>query len=253
MKLVGVTGAIHHGKTSLADSLQNLEPASEIMESSGLISEVANKWLAKLETIPEDSHDLNAINNWLKAFIPISQEHLHTDLDWDDIRLTDESCQSDPTMYVKLFNYLEQLKAEPERIKTPIDADNKTWHRPLLQWMGGYFAIKSDGIWYREIALRAKQAETNGCQLFIASGLRFLSDEREVRKAGGIIIGVERPNAEELDIEDPTERERRQIHSDALVINDGNLEQLQICVGALWRDLKNSTLKKRYVATEEVI
>ncbi len=250
MKLLGVTGGIHHGKTSLTDFLQDIEPSSTSMESSTLVSEVANQWLTKLQQLPDGEQDFNALNDWLSELVPIVKEHLHTDIKLEEILATRDAAAADNALFVKIFEYFAKLKAEPKRFGQIITPENKNWHRPLLQWLGGYLAIKSPGIWYREIINRSHKDSKKGRQLFIASGLRFLTDEQEVREAGGIIISINRPSAPEPDLDDPTERERNQIVPDITVINDGSLEQLFACTNRLWSDIQKDKTAKQYRASE---
>ena len=61
MILIGITGSIGHGKTSLAEAFLKIEPSAIHDESSKLISEFANE--AK-KTIPY-TFDAQKINNWL--------------------------------------------------------------------------------------------------------------------------------------------------------------------------------------------
>ena len=246
MKIVGITGAIGHGKTALAHALCELELTGLILESGQLIVEVINRWLPQL-TIPQDAHDLEAINGWLEQLIPIAKQQLHVDLKLENLKLSQAAVDVNPNDYAKLFIYLEQLKANPSRQTDTITNDNKEWHRPLLQWLGGYLASKSEGIWYQEIKNRAKLADEQGHKLFVATGLRFPADEQAVRRAGGVVVGIERPGQDERDATDPTERERQRINCYTTVVNNGTLDDLKRCAETLWIDLQANKLQNRYL------
>jgi dephospho-CoA kinase len=55
MQLVGITGGIGHGKSTLAVDLAACAPKSKHFESSGIIIEVINAWRSARPLFPTDS------------------------------------------------------------------------------------------------------------------------------------------------------------------------------------------------------
>lgn len=246
MIILGMTGPIGHGKSTLASALAKLEPTTAHFESSLIIAEVANAWQAKLKNIP-DPNDIDELNDWLKVLPAILVDIVHTKTSFDELKLRRSSMDEHPIDYLKLILHVENLRRRPELIKQRIDKDNKETFRPILQWLGGYLVERADkGIWYNEITRRIQAAGQKGSQLCIVGGLRYPSDARILRAGGAQIIHVYRPGYLQGDLLDPTERERQNIQTDCVVMSNGTLADVNNLAPQFLIDLRKNTLKRTY-------
>lgn len=249
MLLVGVTGPIGHGKSTLAEFLARQETASVHTESSTIVAEVADRlnkffvWESPVQS------DLNSVNRWLAHLPPIAASVTHHTIPKSKVKLTHAQIESSPADYDKLWEYIQSAHRTPSLLTEHITANNKILYRSFLQWLGGYLVKHVDvGIWYNELVYRAKMAELNGCNLYIVGGLRFPSDADILRAAGGKILRINRPGSAEEDIHDPTERERGSIAADSTIINNGTLENLLHCAAQVYQDIFNGRLQPGYAA-----
>jgi hypothetical protein len=246
MIIVGVTGSIGHGKTTLAEYLAVAAPTHRHFETSDLINEVANDLRSANKSSPS-SGDLIAINDWLLPLQAILTKRVNVTLTSADLVLTPDRLAASPENYQKLFEYLDAMQAEPELQHTIIDAANKGSFRSLQQWLGGYLAGLHDGIWYEEILQRVQALSAT--ELITIGGVRYPSDARIIRESGGSIVAVMRSELSDRDTTDLTERHRSQIIPDSVVYNDATLNQLATCARALYDDLRSHTLQREYRAT----
>lgn len=249
MILLGITGPIGHGKTTLAGFLADQDAMAYQTESSEIITEVADRlnkfffWEAPTEL------DLNSINRWLAHLPAIVESVTHAHIHPDKLILQEHMIDSAPEDYEKLWEYVNEARHNQKLLTEHISANNKGAYRPLLQWLGGYLVKHVDeGIWFNELIRRARLAETYDCRLFIIGGVRFPSDGRAVRAAGGKILRINRPGAIELDKSDPTERERTNILVDSTILNNASLEDLQACAMQVYSDMEGGRLKRTYKA-----
>ena len=244
MILIGITGSIGHGKTSLAEAFLKIEPSAIHDESSKLISEFANE--AKV-TLP-DVFDVQQINNWLSDLRPAISDVLHVDIN-SNLPLIPESTNPKDSEFIKLSEYISSLNLNKSLREEKVTEETKPNHRALLQWIGGYFVNHiSRTIWYDELIRRSKTAEQNGCKLYIIGGLRFPEDAEVTKKAAGKVIEVVRPNAPQPDVNDPTERERANITCDIRVINDGSLDGLATVAAKIYNDINHNTFDSIYTS-----
>lgn len=243
MLLLGITGAIGHGKSTLAEAFMRAEPSSQHLESFYLIAEVADALLERHKDVPA-ADDFDGLNRWLSKLPDILQAVTHVQPKPEAIILSRELVAGNKVEYEKLFTQLDILRKQPELLGQKITNENKPSFRPLLQWIGGYVTTHIDArAWYQELVRRAQAA---GKQLVVIGGLRFPNDAAVIHEAGGRVIKIERPNAPKPDTADPTEREREAIQADCLVINDGSLEQLQTCASRIISDLTTGQLQPQY-------
>jgi len=246
MILLGITGAIGHGKSTFAQALQNAEPDSIHLESHHLIAEVIDKWHTKL-TKPIKAGDYDSLNKWLVTLVPIIKEVTHQTT--KSITITRDVIAADPIEYQKLLEHLDRLVKEPALAQQKITDSNKADYRPILQWVGGYFVTQVyPGIWFEELVRRAQAAGQKGTSLAIISAIRFPSDARIIQAAGGSIIQIIRPELEEKDLTDPTERERKQIQVDITVSNNGSLKNLEAVAKKVLNDIRKRTVQTSYAA-----
>jgi hypothetical protein len=244
MIITGITGAIGHGKTSLANDLALVAGKAQTFESSGIILEVANtlRGLPVEHPVPTD---LEAINEWLAFLPPILADITHVKVPARAFVITKAQLAKDTALYEKLFEYLAFMERWPTFARAELTAENKHRYRSLLQWLGGYCVLKvKDTIWFDELLRRVQ----NNPELDLSTigGVRFPSDAACIRAAGGKIINVVRPLIAATDITDLTERERDAIVPDITVHNDGSLEQLSALARQLYKDLKAGKTHKSY-------
>ena len=243
MILIGITGAIGHGKTSLAEALQKTESNSLHLETGMLIAEVADALHKRLDVVPKPD-DIAAINSWLGYLPEIIMAVTNKKSQTTDIIINESDINNHPELYEKLFVHLKTLANKPDLAKQTITVANKANHRAFLQWLGGYLVVKVDkGIWYDELVSRLTTANK---ALGIISGVRFPSDADAVHAAGGIIVKIQRPFVPEKDAQDPTERERKNVKNDVTIINDGSLQQISRCAFVLLQNVRCHELAKIY-------
>lgn len=251
MIILGMTGPIGHGKTTFADALAELVPSTVHFESSLIIAEIANVLHDALKVTP-DPYDVDSLNNWLVVLPDILYQKLQIQTTFEKIRLHQKSIEQHPVEYQKLILHVENLERNPEMAKRKITRENKENYRPFLQWIGGYLAQRVDsGIWYKEIVRRIRKAEAAGTDLCIVGGLRFPTDARLLRDAGGIIVKVYRPGILQADMLDPTERERENIKVDCIIKSDGSVEDVRRFAAHFLEDIHNNKLEKSYSTSHD--
>jgi hypothetical protein len=247
MIIIGITGAIGHGKTSLANDLVATAGNAQSFESSSLILEVANALRALPVEHPSPT-DLKAINDWLAFLPPILASITHVTVPPRVFVITKAKLASDTVLYEKLFEYLAFMAHWPAFARAELTAENKHRYRSLLQWLGGFCVLQvKDTIWFDELVRRVQSQP----DLALASigGVRFPSDAACIRATEGKIITVQRPSIGVTDGADLTERERGAITPDITIVNDGSLEQLALLAKQLYKDLKAGKTKKQYSAS----
>lgn len=250
MIILGITGAIGHGKTTLAAAFLRQVKGAQHIESSTLISRVADELNKHFLPSKPTSDNIAAINAWLSHLPGILQTIAHHPSELTPIHIPPQhNLHSDPA-YQKLAEYLDLVATNHSLVTQTITEANKETYRPLLQWIGGFVTKQMDPtLWYDELIRRANQAEAEGCPLFVVGGVRFPSDAQVVHTAGGKIVAIERPDLAKQDTADPTEAFRSMVPTDTTIINDGDMGALDHVVVMLWQDVQNEELKTRYQAT----
>ncbi len=242
---IGLTGAIKHGKSTIAEQLHNFESNSVLLETGTLIVEVADA-MHKVIPQPIDPQNIDWVNTWLAELPSILRTSAHIDVDTEAVQITAQKVYEKPLEFQKLFTHTAELAQDHSELSKPVTAQTKSSHRPFLQWLGGYTVMNIDtGIWYNELLRRA---DATTALLRIVSGLRFKSDELVIRQAGGYIVKVVRPDAPEVDLSDPTERERESITADSIIINNGDVIELQASTYEFLNDLRAGSPKSVYIS-----
>lgn len=249
-ELIGITGAIGSGKSSLAKLLTDCEPSHAIYETYQLVAEVANAFnqalKAELEfqTARNDIELANQALVWLPSAI---EECLHRDVSWSQLAVKKHATMVRPALYRKLFVYIAMARKKPQLLDKPITAKNKETYRPLLQWIGAYLIAKvGKTVWYDELMRRIKLHDADK-NLVVICGVRYPSDAAIIDQAKGRIVAIERP-AIKVPITDITEVRRRSIRPDCIVVNNGSLKDLATLAEDLWRDCGAGVVKAKYSA-----
>lgn len=243
MQLIGITGAIGHGKTSLANAISLAEPSTLHLESGELITEIAEALNNAAVDIP--TADLPSINLWLEPLASIVHSVCQSSTAVEQFRVTASAVSEHPDLYKKLFDYLDILAGQAELLHERITIENKALLRPLLQWLGSYIPMHSDpSIWFDELVRRAHAADQRA--ICVIGGVRYISDAETIRNAGGKIVAIERPDIKEADVNDPTERERKDIVIDITVVNDGTMANLEYKAERFVHDLANDSVTSLY-------
>jgi hypothetical protein len=246
--LIGITGPIGSGKSTLASCLANMQPDHALYETWHVVADIATAFNQALkaelayETTENDIDLANQVLIWLPDAI---SEHLHHDVVWNQLAFSKHDTLTKPDLYEKLFAYLELAKKKPKLLETPLTPETKEEFRPLLQWIGNYLVTKiSKTMWYDEL-MRRIQLRDATTSLVIISGVRYPSDAEIVRRHGGRIIRLDRPGQPTRGA-DLTETQRSDIKPDAIITNNGTIEQLQTTVESVWNDIASGKLKPTY-------
>lgn len=258
MILLGINGGMRQGKSTVGAELRRLAgvDAKADLEFSYPIGQVADLWIKQWAPSVLDS-GLPTVEIANKL-IPLVAEPLKVatgyDVDVEKLLITDksESLEKANRLLSYLEKYIEAGEARNEEFPVPITPDNKVLHRTLYQWIGARMIDEVDAgeghdVWTRVIERRIKTLQERGYALVTVGGTRYPHQQVVIRKAGGLIVHVERPGvANDSDI---TERAGDGVEPDIRVVNNGTLEQLNVVVNDLYNDLLSGKTKKTYRAT----
>lgn len=247
MLLLGITGPIGHGKTSLANAIEEVcGQASRQLSTSVIIMEVGMALNESTLTSPE-LDNVDSINAWLSPLPGIILNMLHTEVSLTQIAIKSDDLKRNPALYTKLFKYIEKFSRQKSLLKQTITEKNKEDYRSLLQWLGGYLVAKVDeGIWLNELVRKAASFKAENLEVCTVQSLRYPKDAEIIRSAGGIIVEIRRPEVAIADIWDVTEKHRQEIQSDTIIYNTGTLKDLSSCAKTIIDDAKNGQLKNEY-------
>lgn len=249
MIIIGVHGAIGHGKTTFASALTEIEPNSTHFESSTIIAELLDELHLRLKP-PFTSDPVLFANEWFMLLTPLLKQLFDLDVKPELLQFTKADVAREPIKYQKLLEHAARLQRDPSIARQKITVNNKATYRAGLQGFGGYLVAQvSPTIWYDEIVRRMVLARSNGRKLCVVGGLRFPADADTIRKSGGIIVEIVRPNMVERDSQDPTEAFRKQIVSDVRVINNGTEQQLMTVAEQLLTGISEGNLRATYTAS----
>ncbi len=253
MRYIALEGPIGHGKSTFAQMLQKAAPQSVHLESSTVITEVAN---AFQDCINESVHfsDIEALNKWLLPLPGILKDIVRVDTKVEALTFNAQDVNEQPRSFEKLFDYARMIASQPDMLHQDITPANKSQFRGLLQWLGGYLSARVDEeIWFSELVRRCEEADTQQppqetLEFGILSAVRMPGDERVMRRIGGHIVRIIRPAMIAQDLHDPTESSRQLIHPDTVVHNDGTLSDLRPVATELMNDIRTGTLRGIYFA-----
>ena len=252
MEIIGLTGPIKHGKTTFANAVEVIDPTALHIETGLIIAEVADAFHEQMP-FPPERNNIQWMNKWLKFLPGILKDTVHVDTTYKELRFTEDDVYENPKEFEKFYAHAVLLTQNPELSKQAITTDNKETYRPILQWLGGYLVSRvSPIIWNDEIFRRVDIARESGAKIAIISGLRYESDAKAVKKHGGTIVELIRPDLPLEDIADPTERERSKIKPDITVRNLGTVKDLEDTAAVVVNDVVNKKAKNLYLTTEQI-
>lgn len=249
-ELIGITGAIGAGKTSLAQFFGQLVQNHAVYETNGPIIEVANRFNQLLEAelnFETTDNDVEMANQALIWMPDVISEHLHHETTWTQLALTAKDMRAHPELYEKLLAYLAKIRKDHTIVEQTVTTAAKEQYRELLQWLGGYFVAKiSPTIWYDELFRRIDLHDARR-DLVIVNGVRYVSDAAAIREHGGRVVQVVRPG-QPRNHSDVTEAEGSKIEPDIILQNNGSVNELQKITEAIWNDIAAGNPQKTYHA-----
>lgn len=247
MLLFGVTGPIGHGKTTFANALMTLAHPAMHIESSMLVSSVANEWFATFrKQLLVDPIDYDLLNEWLGELAEVVSHQLRK-VSPAQLHITHNQVLDESKYYYKLFMHLNLIRQGVIALGEPITEENKERHRTILQWLGGFLVHRvSPGVWYDEIERRIKQAREDGIQLCIVGGVRYPYDADVIRRNNGLIVKLIRADLPERELADITEEHRHEIKPDVTVISDSRPEALVELARAMHHDILANDVLSEY-------
>ncbi|MBW3538184.1 hypothetical protein KY386_01685 [Candidatus Parcubacteria bacterium] len=257
MILVGVTGGIGQGKTTVSRMLRELAGAGPEcdLETSYIIAEVANAWIATWPPTPlkvTPGQDAVGLANELIKTLPAAvRQKLDTSVTSEQLKIerNDESL----AFHHQLTGYLQaRLAAGPaadELFPAPITPANKALHRQLFMWLGACLVVKvGPNIWGNALERRIKALAAGGQGFVTVGGIRSKYEVKMIHRNGGLVVRVVRPEAQANT--DLTERFMREVVPDVEVINNGSFEELKGAVKRLHGDLAGGRLRSNPISPQ---
>ncbi len=248
MLILGITGPIGHGKSTLAKAFMAIDKSAVRLESSTIIAEVANEWLKNFpRELLVDDHDLDILEAWTTELSIIASEKLQVKIHPEQLFITEKTFKDEPETVARLLRYIDLIRQGVVEMNTEIKDGNKDRNRAILQWLGGFLIIRvGDGIWYDEIERRIVEAETEAKSFCIVGGIRYPYDAEVVRRNGGKIAELVRKDLPKRDTSDITEQQRSKIKPDFVIKSRASKEALAEMARAIYEDMLNNDLLEEY-------
>lgn len=248
MLILGLTGPIGHGKSTLAKAFMAIDKSAVRIESSTLIAEIANAWLKNFpKELLVDDHDYDILEAWTTELSIIASEKLHVRIRPEQLLITEKTFEKEPETVSRLLRYIDLIRQGVVEINSTINDGNKDRNRAILQWLGGFLIVRvGKGVWYDEIERRILEAETQGKSLCIVGGIRYPYDAEVIRRNGGKVAELVRQDLPERNTSDITEAQRDQIKLDTVINSTASKEALGEMAQAIYDDLLNDDLLPEY-------
>ncbi len=248
MLILGITGPIGHGKSTLAKAFMSIDKSAVRLESSTVIAEVANEWLKNFpRELLVDDHDYDVLEAWTTELAIIASKQLRVKIHPEQLLITKKTFEKEPETVARLMRYIDLIRQGVVEINTKIDDGNKDKNRAILQWLGGFLIVRvSEGIWYDEIERRIHKAETEGKSLCLVGGIRYPYDAAVIRRNGGKVAELIRQDLPARDSFDITEAQRHEIKVDTVIKSTSSREALAEMAGAIYNDLLTNDLLPEY-------
>ncbi|MCE7936676.1 hypothetical protein DYH10_02725 [Candidatus Saccharibacteria bacterium CPR2] len=252
MHVIGITGAIGHGKSTLAKYLLDDVGSGRIIETSEDIVSVANNWLRFLpESLKTNPPGYELLNDWIDSLADVIRREGLGDINAKKLHVSELQIESREQSILKLLEYLENIRTGTVASNEIIGAHNKDNHRPILQWIGGYLVKHyHEGIWFDAINKKIQQAGSDGLKLTLVCGVRFLYDMKVIKDNQGVVVKIERPSTMVADSNEVTEKERAYLTPDTTVLNDSGLNALHETAKVLYDDISSKHLLEKYVCSD---
>lgn len=232
VEVYGIGGGNGVGKTELATRLHETADSYEHIEFSGVVAEVANRWLKTAPNtvaadISEESEIASALNRWIDDLPAAIYGVLGVDAEPDQFRIDPNESEYN-TMHYKLVDYAKTTFTDGQEVY--ITAENEKQHADLLKWLGYSVRECVDSYaWSEEVRRRIGQiCNNNSPEIITACGVRFIEDVEAIKnaipEARSRTIELRRSSAAEKHTYS-TETSLR--GTDVVINNDGSLEQLR--------------------------
>lgn len=248
MHILGITGPIGHGKSTLAKAFMAIDKSAVRIESSTVIAEVANEWLKNFpRELLVDDHDYDILEAWTTELSIISSDKLKVKIHPEQLLITPATFENEPETVARLMRYINLIKQGVIEMNTEINDGNKDKNRAILQWLGGFMIVRvGEGIWYDEVERRIHEAETQSKSLCIVGGIRYPYDAEVIWRNGGKVAELIRKDLPPRDSSDITEQQRYKIKVDTIINSTASKEALGEMAHAIYEDLLNGDLLSEY-------
>jgi len=248
MLILGITGPIGHGKSTLAKAFMAIDKSAVRFESSTIIAEVANEWLKNFpKELLIDAQNYEILEAWTTELAIILSKQLQIKVHPEQLLITKKTFKKEPETVARLLRYIDLIQQGVVEINSEINDGNKDKNRAILQWLGGFLVIRvGEGIWYDEIERRIHKAETDGKSLCLVGGIRYPYDAEVIRRNGGKVAKLVRKDLPARDSSDITEAHWQNLEVDTVIKSKASKEALAEMAHAIYEDLLNNDLLPEY-------